>query len=83
MPGTLPARSGHAVNTTGIRIVDGAGMCRNKFGLTRGPLIDSSFRRRPESMLLKPLDPGIRRDDKQRINQLPLSMGVERVIIAH
>ncbi len=51
-------------------------MCRNKFGLTRGPLIDSSFRRRPESMLLKSLDPGIRRDDKQRKTSFPCLWGL-------
>ena len=32
-------------------------------------LIYSSFRRRPESMSLKTLDPGIRRDDRKGINQ--------------
>ncbi len=32
-------------------------------------LIYSSFRRMPESMLLKSLDPGIRRDDGKVINQ--------------
>ncbi len=36
---------------------------------TREPLIYSSFRRRPESMSLKSLDPGIRRDDGKVINQ--------------
>jgi len=32
-------------------------------------LIYSSFRRMPESMSLKSLDPGIRRDDDEVINQ--------------
>jgi len=34
-----------------------------------GPLIYSSFRRKPESRWLILLDPGLRRDDKNRINQ--------------
>ena len=37
--------------------------------IVKEPLNNPSFRRMPESMLLKPLDPGIRRDDGKRINQ--------------
>jgi hypothetical protein len=39
--------------------------------LPKEPLINLSFRRRPESMSLKSLDPGIRRDDGKVINQVP------------
>jgi|GEM_PF-317783 len=37
--------------------------------MTREALINSSFRRRPESKVLKTLDPGLRRDDGKGINQ--------------
>jgi hypothetical protein len=36
---------------------------------SREPLINPSFRRMPESIALNSLDPGMRRDDEQRINQ--------------
>jgi hypothetical protein len=37
------------------------------FCLFTQPLIDPSFRRAPESIALHSLDPGLRRDDAQRI----------------
>jgi len=48
----------------------GEGIVMKSFSrLFKEPLIYSSFRRMPESMLLKSLDPGIRRDDGKIINQ--------------
>jgi len=48
--------------------------------LTKEILMNSSFRRMPESMPLKPLDPGIRRDDGKGISQALSEDHIDRKI---
>jgi len=62
-------RSRHSATAAQTRPVTRLHTVTGLSGNTKVPLISSSYRRRPVSSTLKPLDSGIRQNDRKRINQ--------------